>query len=67
MGLGIFVPPILKFQIWCRSDHLFFAGFSKVSTEVSNCSDIDSSVLSFLGFTVETDVEVDEGSARAAG
>ena len=26
--------------------------------------DIDVSVLSFLGFTLETDVDVDEGTAR---
>ena len=53
---------VLKVQIRCSSDHSFF---SKVSTEDSNGrSDIGTSVLSFLGFTVDIDVEVDAGSAR---
>ena len=44
---------------------LFF--FSKVSTEDSSshgCYDIGFNVLPFLRFTLETDVEVDEGSER---
>ena len=56
----LFVLHVLKVQIWGSSDHLFL---SKISTEDSNRSQIDSSVLSFLGSTVETNVEVDEGSA----
>ena len=44
---------------------LFIFCFSIVSTEDSNgCHNIDSSVLSFLWFTLESDVEVDGGSAR---
>ena len=51
-------------RIRCSSIHFLF---SKVSTEDSyGCHDIDSSLLSFLRFNLETDVEVDEGSAASA-
>ena len=56
----LFVLRVLKVQIRGSSDHLFF---SKVSTVDSNGSQIDSSV--FFGSNVESDVEVDEGSAQA--
>ena len=48
-------------QIWCSSIHLFF---SKASMDDSDgCR--ESCVQSLFGFTVETDVEVDESSAWA--
>ena len=57
-----FVLCVLMVQIWSSSDHLFC---SKLSTDDSyGRHDIDFSVLSFFRFTLETDVEVDEGSAR---
>ena len=59
-----FVLRALTIQIWRPSMH---SPFIKVSTDDSDgCHDIDFSALSFLrvGFTLETDVEVNEGSAR---
>ena len=55
----LFVLRILKAQIWGSSDHLFL---SKVSTEIP--IDIANRFFySVVGSTVETDAEVDEGSA----
>ena len=48
--------------IWFRS---IFSCLSTVSTDdACGCHDLNFSVLSFLWFTLETDLQVDEGSAR---
>ena len=55
----LFMLCVLKVQIWGSSDHLFL---SKVSTEIP--IDIANRFFySVVGSTVETDAEVDEGSA----
>ena len=73
-----FVLRALKLQIWCSSIHFFVLralkqiwcssfhfSCSKDSKEDPNgCYDIDSSVPSFLGFTLEIVVEVVEGPSR---
>ena len=55
-----FVVCNLKVQIWCSFIHFFFSKFSTGDSD--GCHDIDFYVLSFLGFTLETDVEVDESA-----
>ena len=58
--LGVnFVLCVLKVQIWWSTLHF---SSKKFHEEPNGCRNIESSVLLFLLFTLETDVEFDEGS-----
>ena len=60
----LFVLRVLKVQIWGSSDHFFFSKFrQRIPIDVANRFFCPVIPWVTVGSTVETDVEVDEGSA----